>query len=198
MKQEETIDIPEKDNITSQKTPSSFRSPKVFIPWFYTLSILWFMEKNQYYYGLKTPVYIRAYYMLPCTGLYIAAFAFITAIPFVILRILGTPYDTYPTTKINNRQSLLVTLLLTAFFNFNMSNLIFYSMDIIYYLRFRYYTFEFVKSNMQNFTAITFFFALILCRKFWLEFAKQSFRGHQDTITMWKFSILQIKQGSVV
>ncbi|KAI9255021.1 hypothetical protein EDC94DRAFT_618099 [Helicostylum pulchrum] len=181
MKQEETIEIPEENTITSKKTPSPFRSPK----------------KNQYYYGLETPVYIRTHYMLPLTGLYIAVFAFITVIPFVILRISRTPYDTYPTTKIDNKQSLLVTLLLTACFNFNMSNIIFYSMDIIYYLRFRYYTFEFAKSNMQNLTAITFFFALILCRKFWLGLAKRSYWGHQDTITMWKFSILQIKQEDI-
>lgn len=152
------------------------------------------MEKTPYYYGLETPVYIRTYYMLPFTGLYIAIFVFITVIPFVILRIIGTPYDTYPTTKIDNKQSPLVTLLLTAFFNLNMSNLIFYLVDIIYYLRFRYHTFDFAKSNMQNLTAVTFFFALILCRKFWLAFAQRSYWGHQDTITMWKFFILQIKQ----
>lgn len=156
------------------------------------------MEKNPYYYGLGTSVYVTKHYIFPFTCWYISLFAFITIIPFVVLHILGTPYDTYPIPKINKKKSIFATLFVNAIFNYSMSSHVSYCMDIAYYLHFRYVTFEFPKSNMQNLTAITFLFALIFSRKFWIEYVTICYRGHQDTIAMWKFSILQIKQGGAI
>lgn len=131
-------------------------------------------------------------YIKPCSYLYIVVFSLIASIPFAILRSIGTPRHTYPTSKTAFNNAIVPTLALNFIYAYNNSNSIYAIMGPIYYL-INYYDKTDSIGNLETTLAIIYPVAYILGFRLWLYFITESFHCFLNLINIWKFTILQLR-----
>ncbi|KAI9255023.1 hypothetical protein EDC94DRAFT_650868 [Helicostylum pulchrum] len=133
---------------------------------------------------------VVAFYLQLSEGEYV--FSLMTMIPFAILRSIGTPRHTYPTSKTAFDNVIAPTFVLNFIYVYNNSNSIYAIMGPIYYVFGYYYKTDSI-GKLETTLAIIYPVAYILGFRLWLYFITESFHCFLNMINIWKFTILQLR-----
>lgn len=157
--------------------------------------ICFFLYTNAEKFGQQVVPQFSTNYIYPVIYCLIVAYSLMTIIPFVLLRFFKTPYSTYPMARNGNEKSLIWTLFMNDANIFSLK----FSTDIIArsicYFHYCFYKSSLIENLTEKLLAITYFAALFFTFSIWGISIKYSYNGVLDTIAMWKFAILQKRQG---
>lgn len=142
--------------------------------------------------GQDNPVYFHGRYIRPYILCYSIIFLLVTSGPYFILQfVLGTDREVFPIQKHRDKPIFAVVI-----FNWIFTLAIPYTLYTIvgpaYYLQYRYYSAYAI--GYEALLCGIYVFALVISYRFWLMFFIHTYRTLRDTATMWKFTILQIRQ----
>lgn len=156
--------------------------------------VSWFLYANKEKFGEQVVPKFSTNYIYPVINGFGVALLLMTIIPFVFLRFFATPYSNYPKARNSNGKSLIMTLLINAV-NCHYSK---FSFDVvarsIYYFYHCFYKSNLIENLTEKLLAIT-YFALFFSFCSWRTFIVSTYNGVLDSIAMWKFAILQKRQG---